>query len=64
MRLLPKPRGGLPKVRSDVEWKSAIELVRDNLATFANLWGGRLRSSSFVVKSRQARVQEEKRVPL
>jgi Ca2+-transporting ATPase len=64
MRLLPKPRGGLPKVRSDVEWNSAIELVRDNLATFANLRGGRLRSSSFVVKSRQARVQEEKRVPL
>ncbi|KAG2361782.1 hypothetical protein BDR07DRAFT_1485475 [Suillus spraguei] len=64
MRLLPKPQGGLPKVRSDVEWNSAIELVRDNLATFANLRGGRLRSSSFVVKSRQARLHDDKRVPL
>jgi Ca2+-transporting ATPase len=64
MRLLPKPEGGLPKVRPDVEWNSAIELVRDNLATFANLRGGRLRSSSFVVKSRQARLHEDKRVPL
>jgi Ca2+-transporting ATPase len=64
MRLLPKPQGGLPKVRPDGEWNSAIELVRDNLATFANLRGGRLRSSSFVVKSRQARLHEEKRVPL
>ncbi|OAX36045.1 calcium-translocating P-type ATPase, partial [Rhizopogon vinicolor AM-OR11-026] len=64
MRLLPRREGGLPKVRSDVEWNSAIELVRDNLATFANLRGGRLRSSSFVVKSRQARLHEDKRVPL
>lgn len=65
MRLLPKPEGGLPKVRPDgVEWNSAIELVRDNLSTFANLRGGRLRSSSFVVKSRQARLHEDKRVPL
>lgn len=64
MRLLPKPEGSLPKVRPDVEWNSAIELVRDNLATFANLRGGRLRSSSFVVKSRQARLHEDKRVPL
>ncbi|KAG2341321.1 calcium-translocating P-type ATPase [Suillus weaverae] len=65
MRLLPKTEGDLPKVRPDqVEWNSAIELVRDNLATFANLRGGRLRSSSLVVKSRQARLQEDKRVPL
>ncbi|KAG2157932.1 Ca-transporting ATPase [Suillus bovinus] len=64
MRLLPKRQSDLPKVRSDVEWNSAIELVRDNLATFANLRGGRLRSSSFVVKSRQARLHDDKRVPL
>ncbi|KAG1872060.1 Ca-transporting ATPase [Suillus tomentosus] len=64
MRLLPKRQGGLPKVRPEVEWNSAIELVRDNLATFANLRGGRLRSSSFVVKSRQARLHDDKRVPL
>lgn len=41
-----------------------MELVRDNLATFANLRGGRLRSSSFVWKSRSARVQDERKVPL
>ncbi|KAG2737482.1 calcium ATPase [Suillus brevipes Sb2] len=64
MRLLPKPEGGLLKVRPDVEWNSVIELLRDNLATFANLQGGRLHSSSFVVKSHQARLHEDKRVPL
>jgi Ca2+-transporting ATPase len=64
MRLLPKPKGGLLKVRPDVEWNSAIELVRDNLATFTHLRGGQLRSSSFVVKSRQARLHKDKRVPL
>jgi Ca2+-transporting ATPase len=41
-----------------------IELVHDNLATFANLQGGQLRSSSFIVKSRQARLHEEKHVLL
>ncbi|KAG2355509.1 hypothetical protein BDR07DRAFT_1303134 [Suillus spraguei] len=46
MRLLPKPQGGLPKVRSDVEWNSAIELVRDNLGTFPHLRGRRLGSAS------------------
>ncbi|KAG1722207.1 cation transporting ATPase [Suillus lakei] len=64
MCLLPKPEGGLLKVRPDVEWNSEIELVCDNLATFANLRGGRLRSSSFVVKSCQARLHEDKCVPL
>ncbi|KAG2744466.1 hypothetical protein P692DRAFT_20838185 [Suillus brevipes Sb2] len=64
MRLLPKPEGGLLKVRPDVEWNSAIKPLHDNLATFANLRGGRLHSSSFVVKSHQARLHEDKRVPL
>ena len=64
MRLLPKPEDGLATVRPDVEWNSAIELVRDNLATFSHLRGGRLHSSSFVIKSRQARLHEDKRVPL
>ncbi|KAF8511511.1 calcium-translocating P-type ATPase [Gautieria morchelliformis] len=40
------------------EWNPAINLVRDNLTTFANVRGGRLRSSSFVGKSRSARLQE------
>jgi len=55
----------LPTTRPDSEWNSAITLVRDNLGTFANLRGGRVRSSSFVIKSRSARLsQEEDRVPL
>lgn len=63
LRLLPSPEG-LPTIKPDAEWNEAIELVRDNLATFANLRGGRLRSSSFVWKSRSARVHDERRVPL
>lgn len=63
LRLLPGPEG-LPTIKPDAEWNEAIELVRDNLATFANLRGGRLRSSSFVWKSRSARVQDERKVPL
>ncbi|KAI6165548.1 Ca-transporting ATPase [Pisolithus thermaeus] len=64
LRLLPHPEE-LPTVKPDsAEWNSAIELVRDNLATFANLRGGRVRSSSFVGKSRSARLQEDRKVPL
>ncbi|KIK99153.1 hypothetical protein PAXRUDRAFT_132713 [Paxillus rubicundulus Ve08.2h10] len=63
IRLLPSPEV-LPTIRPDAEWNLAIELVRDNLATFANLRGGRLRSSSFVGKSRSARLHDERRVPL
>ncbi|KAF8591205.1 calcium-translocating P-type ATPase [Ramaria rubella] len=40
------------------DWNPAINLVRDNLTTFANIRGARLRSSSFVGKSRSARLQE------
>ncbi|KAF9234120.1 hypothetical protein BU15DRAFT_65976 [Melanogaster broomeanus] len=54
IRLLPSPEA-LPTIKPDAEWNLAIELVRDNLATFANLRGGRLRSSEFVGKSRSAR---------
>ncbi|TFK40151.1 Ca-transporting ATPase [Crucibulum laeve] len=51
----------LPTTKPDTEgWNGAITLVRDNLSTFANLRGGRLRASSFVVKSRSARLSEEK----
>ena len=63
LRLLPSPEA-LPTIKPDAEWNEAIELVRDNLATFANLRGGRLRSSSFVWKSRSARVHNDRRVPL
>ncbi|KAG9315051.1 Ca-transporting ATPase [Chiua virens] len=63
LRLLPSPEV-LPTIKPDAEWNEAIELVRDNLATFANLRGARLRSSSFVWKSRSARLQSDRRVPL
>ncbi|KAG8905804.1 hypothetical protein FRB99_008229 [Tulasnella sp. 403] len=40
------------------QWNTAIDTVRDNLRTFANIRGGRVRASSFVRKSRSARLQE------
>ena len=42
-------------------WVGAVEAVRDNLGTFANLRGGRMRSSSFVGKSRLSRMGREPR---
>lgn len=46
----------LPTQNPDSEgWNSAMSRVRDNLSTFSNVRGGRMRSSSFVVKSRSAR---------
>ncbi|OAX32357.1 calcium ATPase [Rhizopogon vinicolor AM-OR11-026] len=61
IHLLPKPEGGLPRVRSDVEENPTIESARDG--AFAILRGERLRSPSFVVKSSQARLHEN-RAPL
>jgi len=50
----------LPTVQPEREgWRGAITMVRDNLRTFANIRGGRLSSSSFVHKSRQARLPED-----
>ncbi|KAJ7158854.1 hypothetical protein C8R46DRAFT_1002629 [Mycena filopes] len=46
-----------------VGW-NAITRVRDNLNTFANVRGGRVRSSSFVIKSRTARLSQEKERPV
>ncbi|KAG8917854.1 hypothetical protein FRC02_002825 [Tulasnella sp. 418] len=40
------------------QWNEAIDTVRDNLQTFANIRGGRVRASSFVKKSRSQRLQE------
>jgi len=58
--MLGKPEKELPTSTVDQEgWNGAISLVRDNLSTFANLRGGRLRSSSFVVKSRSARLSND-----
>ncbi|KAF9565395.1 calcium-translocating P-type ATPase [Agrocybe pediades] len=57
--LIRKPEV-LPTVKPDAEgWSGAINLVRDNLNTFANIRGGRLRSSSFVLKSRSARMSQD-----
>ncbi|KAJ3716135.1 Ca-transporting ATPase [Lentinula raphanica] len=50
----------LPTSTVDQEgWHGAISLVRDNLSTFSHVRGGRLRSSSFVVKSRSARLSRD-----
>ncbi|KAJ3788040.1 Ca-transporting ATPase [Lentinula aff. detonsa] len=50
----------LPTSTADQEgWHGAISLVRDNLSTFSHVRGGRLRSSSFVVKSRSARLSRD-----
>ncbi|KAF5367569.1 hypothetical protein D9758_003794 [Tetrapyrgos nigripes] len=58
--LLGKSDEELPTSNFDQEgWNGAISLVRDNLSTFANLRGGRLRSSSFVLKSRSARLSSD-----
>ncbi|KAH9831589.1 calcium-translocating P-type ATPase [Rhodofomes roseus] len=45
----------LPTTRTDGDWNTAIELVRDNLNTFAHVRGGRMRASSYVDRSRKAR---------
>jgi P-type Ca2+ transporter type 2C len=62
LRLLPPPEL-LPTSR-DVEWNSAIDMVRDNLNTFAHVRGGRVRASSYVDRSRKARPQPQQQVPL
>jgi P-type Ca2+ transporter type 2C len=49
----------LPTTRPNGEWNFAINRVRDNLGMFANVRGGRVRSSSFVIKSRSARLQDD-----
>ncbi|KAH9481469.1 Calcium-transporting ATPase 2 [Psilocybe cubensis] len=59
IRLVGKPEV-LPTVKPDTDgWSGAINLVRDNLSTFANIRGGRVRSSSFVLKSRSARLSNQ-----
>ncbi|KAG0145622.1 hypothetical protein CROQUDRAFT_45541 [Cronartium quercuum f. sp. fusiforme G11] len=40
-------------------WNPAIDQVRDNLATFAQLRGGRVRSSSFVRRSRHSMMKKK-----
>jgi len=64
MRLMGKPEV-LPTLSPDKEgWGGAISAVRDNLGTFANIRGGRLRSSSFVIKSRSARLSHDEQMTI
>jgi len=59
-RILPDPNK-LPTShpQADAErWDDAIELVRDNLTTFSNLRGGRVRASSFVGQSRRTALSQ------
>jgi Ca2+-transporting ATPase len=61
IRLMSEPEV-LPTVQPDKDkdgWPGAIDRVRDNLSTFANIRGGRLRSSSFVIKSRSQRLSQD-----
>lgn len=62
IHLHPKPEL-LPTSR-DVEWNSAIDMVRDNLNTFAHVRGARMRASSYVDRSRKARPQQQQKVAL
>ena len=40
------------------DWNPAIKLVQEKLTMFSKIRGGRLRASSFVVKSRTTRMKE------
>lgn len=54
----------LPTANHESEvWSGAVAMVRDNLFTFSNIRGGRLRSSSFVIKSRLMRKSQENQAP-
>ncbi|WVF71734.1 calcium-translocating P-type ATPase, PMCA-type [Kwoniella sp. CBS 6097] len=53
----------LPDVAPEIEdekyqYNPALSKVKDNLATYANIRGGRLRASSIVAKSRSARLKD------
>ncbi|RDB25860.1 Calcium-transporting ATPase 2 [Hypsizygus marmoreus] len=59
-------RRALPTISPEAEeaWSGAVALVRGDLGTFAKLRGGRLRSSSYVIKSRLSRKSQEQQPPL
>ena len=59
------PEGVLPTTKPDaLEWNAAIVRVRDNLSLFSRLRGGRVKSSSFNLKSMQSRISKGERVAL
>lgn len=47
-----------PNQLPTVNWNPALDKVRENLTTFQNIRGGRLRGSSFVMKSRSAQLEQ------
>jgi Ca2+-transporting ATPase len=49
----------LPTTQPNSEWNFAINRVRDNIGMFADVRRGRVRSSSFVIKSCSARLQDD-----
>ncbi|THG98741.1 hypothetical protein EW026_g3507 [Hermanssonia centrifuga] len=63
IRLMRNPEV-LPITRPEAEWNTAIDLVRDNLGTFAHVRGARMRASSYVGKSRKAHAEPAQRVAL
>ena len=63
-RIMGKPEV-LPTVSPEMEgWGGAISIVRDNLGTFSKIRGGRVSSSSFVVKSRSARLSQDEQMTM
>jgi P-type Ca2+ transporter type 2C len=50
---LGRRKGSLPTTNPEADgWAGAITMACDNLSTFSDLCGGRIRSSSFDIKSR------------
>ncbi|KZV94727.1 calcium-translocating P-type ATPase [Exidia glandulosa HHB12029] len=47
-----------PNELPTVNWNPALDKVRENLTIFQNIRGGRLRGSSFVMKSRSAQLEQ------
>jgi Ca2+-transporting ATPase len=47
-----------PKELPSPTWNPALDKVRDDLSTFQRIRGGRLRGSSFVMKSKSAQLEK------
>lgn len=61
LRLFPDPSAPLPTVSplaEDERWNEGISKVVDNLTLFAQIRGGRVRSSSIVLKSRSKQMRQ------
>lgn len=59
MRILKKKKEvDVPATVTHSNWNETIMAMRDNLQTFSSVRGGRMRGSSFVGRSRKAKVVE------